>query len=32
MAERHWRSHMEAAAQYLLKDDLRNKSVVELFS
>ncbi|ABW13928.1 regulatory protein GntR HTH [Parafrankia sp. EAN1pec] len=32
MAERHWRSHMEAAAQYLLKDDLKNKSVVELFS
>lgn len=31
-AERHWRSHMEAAAQYLLKDDLKNKTVVELFS
>jgi DNA-binding FadR family transcriptional regulator len=32
LAEKHWRSHMEAAAQYLLKDDLKNKSVVELFS
>ncbi|MFG1923379.1 FadR/GntR family transcriptional regulator [Cryptosporangium sp. NPDC048952] len=31
-AERHWRAHMEAAGQYLLKDDLKNKAVVELFS
>lgn len=31
-AGQHWRSHMEAAAQYLLKDDLKNKSVVDLFS
>lgn len=31
-AERHWRNHMEVAAQYLLKDDLRDKPVVELFS
>lgn len=30
-AERHWRSHMEAAAQYLLKNDLRNKPVIDLF-
>ncbi|HEX3712755.1 MAG TPA: FCD domain-containing protein [Trebonia sp.] len=27
-----WRSHMEAAAAYLLKDDLRDKPVVELFA
>ncbi|MET7335423.1 FCD domain-containing protein [Nonomuraea sp. NPDC005650] len=31
-AERHWRSHMKAAAHYLLKDDLHNKPVVDLFS
>ncbi len=31
-AEQHWRSHMEGAAQYLLRDDLKNKTVVELFS
>ncbi|MGD0238929.1 MAG: FCD domain-containing protein [Streptosporangiaceae bacterium] len=31
-AEKHWRSHMEGAAQYLLKDDLRTKPVVDLFS
>lgn len=31
-AERHWRNHMEAAAKYLLKDDLHNKPVVELFN
>jgi len=31
-AERHWRRHMEAAAQYLLKDDLHNKPVVDLFT
>jgi DNA-binding FadR family transcriptional regulator len=31
-AERHWRSHMEGAAQYLLKDDLKNKQVVDLFA
>jgi len=31
-AEKHWRAHMEAAAQYLLKDDLRTKPVVDLFS
>ena len=30
-AEKHWRSHMEAAAQYLLRDDLRNKPVIDLF-
>jgi GntR family transcriptional regulator, transcriptional repressor for pyruvate dehydrogenase complex len=30
-AERHWRSHMEGAAQYLLKDDLKTKPVVDLF-
>jgi GntR family transcriptional regulator, transcriptional repressor for pyruvate dehydrogenase complex len=30
-AEKHWRSHMEGAAQYLLKDDLRTKPVVDLF-
>jgi GntR family transcriptional regulator, transcriptional repressor for pyruvate dehydrogenase complex len=26
-----WRSHMDSAAAYLLKDDLRDKPVVELF-
>ena len=31
-AERHWRSHMEAAAEHLLKDDLKAKPVVDLFS
>ena len=30
-AEKLWRAHMEAAAAYLLKDDLRDKPVVELF-
>lgn len=31
-AERHWRRHMEAAAEYLLEDDLHNKTVVDLFT
>lgn len=31
-AERLWRSHMESAAVYLLKDDLQDKPVVELFA
>ena len=31
-AEKHWRSHMEGAALYLLKDDLRTKPVVDLFA
>jgi DNA-binding GntR family transcriptional regulator len=31
-AERLWRSHMESAAEFLLKDDLRDKPVVELFA
>jgi GntR family transcriptional repressor for pyruvate dehydrogenase complex len=31
-AQRLWRSHMESAAAYLLKDDLRDKPVVELFT
>jgi DNA-binding FadR family transcriptional regulator len=31
-AEKHWRSHMEGAAEYLLKDDLKTKPVVDLFS
>jgi len=30
-AEKHWRSHMEGAATYLLKDDLKTKPVVDLF-
>jgi GntR family transcriptional regulator, transcriptional repressor for pyruvate dehydrogenase complex len=30
-AEKHWRSHMEGAAEYLLKDDLKTKPVVDLF-
>lgn len=30
-AEKHWRSHMQAAGQYLLKDDLKKKRVVDLF-
>ncbi|MEU6201113.1 FCD domain-containing protein [Streptomyces sp. NPDC047061] len=31
-AERHWRNHMKVAGTYLLKDDLHNKPVVELFA
>ena len=31
-AEKHWRAHMEGAAVYLLKDDLKTKPVVDLFS
>jgi hypothetical protein len=31
-ARRLWRSHMESAAAYLLKDDPRGKPVVELFA
>lgn len=31
-AARHWRRHMEAAAAYLLGDDLSNKPVVDLFT
>jgi DNA-binding FadR family transcriptional regulator len=31
-AEKHWRTHMENAAQYLLKDDLKTKPVVDLFN
>ena len=31
-AERLWRGHMESAAAYLLKADLRDKPVVELFA
>jgi DNA-binding GntR family transcriptional regulator len=31
-AELLWRSHMESAAVYLLKDDLHDKPVVELFA
>jgi len=31
-ARRLWRSHMQSAAAYLLKDDLRDKPVVELFA
>jgi DNA-binding GntR family transcriptional regulator len=31
-AQRLWRSHMESAAAYLLKDDLHDKPVVELFA
>lgn len=30
-AEKHWRSHMQGAARYLLKDDLKTKRVVDLF-
>jgi GntR family transcriptional regulator, transcriptional repressor for pyruvate dehydrogenase complex len=30
-AEKHWRSHMEVAAQYLLRADLKTKPVVDLF-
>jgi GntR family transcriptional repressor for pyruvate dehydrogenase complex len=31
-AERHWRAHMEAAAQRLLREDLQSRSVVDLFA
>ena len=31
-AQRLWRSYMESAAAYLLKDDLRDKPAVELFT
>jgi DNA-binding FadR family transcriptional regulator len=31
-AEAHWRTHMEVAARSLLRDDLKNKPVVDLFS
>jgi DNA-binding GntR family transcriptional regulator len=31
-AEKHWRSHMEAAAWYLLNDGLKTKPVVDLFA
>lgn len=31
-AERHWRSHMEAIAKRLFREDLKNQSVVDLFS
>ena len=31
-AQRLWRDHMDSAAAYLLKDDLRDKPVVELFA
>jgi GntR family transcriptional repressor for pyruvate dehydrogenase complex len=31
-ATRLWRSHMDSAGTYLLKDDLRDKPVVELFT
>ncbi len=31
-AERHWYSHMEVAAKALLRDDLKNKPVVDLFT
>lgn len=30
-AEKHWHSHMQGAAQFLLKDDLKTKRVVDLF-
>jgi GntR family transcriptional repressor for pyruvate dehydrogenase complex len=30
-AEKHWYSHMQTAAQYLLKDDFKTKRVVDLF-
>jgi DNA-binding FadR family transcriptional regulator len=30
-AQRHWQSHMEGAAKYLLKDDLKTKPVIDLF-
>lgn len=31
-AELLWRGHMESAAEFLLKDDLHDKPVVELFA
>jgi DNA-binding FadR family transcriptional regulator len=31
-AEALWRSHMESAAEFLLKGDLHDKPVVELFA
>jgi GntR family transcriptional repressor for pyruvate dehydrogenase complex len=31
-AERHWRAHMEAAGQRLLREDLQHRSVVDLFA
>lgn len=31
-AERHWRTHMEVSAKVLLKDDLKNRPVVDLFT
>ncbi|MEU4658411.1 FCD domain-containing protein [Streptomyces sp. NPDC023723] len=31
-AEGHWRNHMKVAGTYLLKDDLHNKPVVDLFA
>jgi DNA-binding FadR family transcriptional regulator len=31
-AEKHWRAHMEGAAKYLLRDDLKTKPVVDLFA
>ena len=31
-AEQHWRAHMEAAGRRLLREDLQNRSVVDLFS
>ncbi|KPI20345.1 regulatory protein GntR HTH [Actinobacteria bacterium OK074] len=31
-AERHWRNHMKVAGTYLLKDELHNKPVVDLFA
>jgi GntR family transcriptional repressor for pyruvate dehydrogenase complex len=30
-AEKHWQSHMQGAAKYLLKDDLKTKQIVDLF-
>ena len=30
-SERHWRAHMEAAGQRLLREDLQHRSVVDLF-
>ena len=31
-AEKHWRNHMEVAAKSLLGDDIKNKSIVDLFN
>lgn len=31
-AEQHWRAHMEVAAKSLLRDDLKSKPVVDLFT